>query len=310
MSLKKTLLSVFVSSVLFPFSLAAYQISFEPKISYSNEFYSDFFYTEDDQLKSRLDYCASFLFKTGLETGITFSHSKINFCFLTALPFRCGTLYDNDWKVEGLQTDRSFHNLRANLTADFSLEYKFDFPLSPHINLSPAVNVSYSFRDFGAEQGIAYKGTAYWTGLDKNYSWDSGYAVQKKVYGIGYTSNIFSIYTGFESIFSFSSHDFIFDAMISPFSYCFATDHHLNADEGHWYQMIQTGFFTFYDISAFYSYSFTNESKIALGIDLNFSTEMPGEFYYGYFAEEADLSDEKSALAVRKFSFTISYVLK
>ena len=290
------LLFLIISSVIY-----ANDIYIEPVISYSNSLYSDFLYTEYGKLNSRLDYASSYQFKTGAFFGFDSDFFKINVSGIFFLPQKCGTFYDSDWKIQNLKTSFSIHDLYNNWGLNFRFDSELKVPIREHFKLNSCFSFFYNFSSLSAKEGIAYKGTTYWTGLDHDVSWDSEYAVQKRVYGIDYRNHILSILLGTDFSFDIKNNSFGLKAFVSPFSFFFAIDHHLGKEGGSYYQMIQKGFFSLYEFNAYYSYKISDKIALDFACDFLFTRNIPGDFYFGYYAVDHIIADETSSFMLSQF---------
>ena len=294
------------------FSSSVFSLDFylSPVSSYSNEYYSDYLYSERGRLLSQLEYKASYLFKYGLNFAVINNNFEFDTNIKTSLPVKCGALYDSDWQKENLKTSLSFHDLYSTAVIDLEITTKYHINLGPFFTFSPSYSLIYNFRYFSAAQGTAFKGSPYWTGLDTYVSWDSEYAVQKKVYGIDYFNNIFSLKLALAGTFKINSHSISLCAGISPYTYILSIDHHLGSTGGSYYQMVQKACWSVFDFGLRYKYKLYNESFLFFDCNIDFSLILPGDLYYGYFAIENIIADETSALKYAEFNFVAGFSFK
>lgn len=278
--------------------------------AYNKESYNDYLIATSGKTNSLLEYKADYLFKEGLKANLEIRNFEINLSALFTLPFKCGDMYDSDWRASGIKTNYSHSDLYAGLGCDLilGLKYRFEIPAGNiDIFISPALVLSNSFISLKAKNTIGWCGDITHTHLDRHYSWDSPYAKKVKKYGINYCNNMTSIFCGLEASLKYKNFFSSAGALVSPFTYILAVDHHLNKEEGNWYQMIQKSSFAVWDFYASLGWSVNDKHSILLGADFSFCPEIPGDFYYGYFMTENIIADESSRFSFSKLAITISW---
>lgn len=267
---------------------------------------------------SRLEWEADYLFKLGVAGDLQIKNLDI-FCSASfPLPLECGKMYDSDWRTTGIRTNLSKSDLFINSGIDAVLGIKYNFEISRkwdlgksntdfHFNISPLVNITNSFIKLEAKNTIGWCGDRGHTHLDRDYSWDSEYAKKVKKYGIDLTNNITSIFCGVE--FSAVVKDIQVNAgfLISPYTYILSIDHHLNKEEGTFYQLVQKAYFKTMELYAAAGYSINKRNQLSLSVDYSFCPTINGDFYYGWFQIENILADETSRFSFSKFSLSLSW---
>ena len=287
-------------------------LSLEPKFGYSNKLMQDFLYSEYGSLNSRLDYEATSLFKTGMGMKFGVQNFFLETAYSVALPLHAGMLYDSDWHTEDLKTSYSYHEMNTSFGCDFSSRIKYSFPCTKHISLAPLAAFEYYYLEVKAENGIAWKGTTQWTGLDHNVSWDSPYAAKKRVYGIDFYNSISTFYLGLEAALNFEKFFVEAKTLVSPYTSILSVDHHLNKYEGTFYQMEQTGEFSVYKFELKGGWKHSKKNSVNLGSAFTFSKKMDGNLYFGYFAIPNDFieANESSSFKFSNFDLELSYEIK
>lgn len=278
--------------------------------SYNKEAIDYFVIDTNGKTNSKLEWQSDYLFKEGIKAGYKIKQLEVNLKALFALPFECGKMYDSDWRITDIKTNYSKSDLFAKFGADTSLGIKYNFELagkSASFFISPVLVISNSFISLAAKNTIGWCGDIWHTGLDQHQSWDSPYAKKVKKYGIDFKNNITSIFCGLEG--SAFIKDFSINAglLASPFTYIFSIDHHLNKEEGHYYQLIQKAYFAVWDFYASLGWSLNDKNSIILGTDFSFCPVIPGELYFGYYKIDNIIADETSSFSFNKLAITLSW---
>lgn len=278
--------------------------------AYKNQLFKDYLFDSPEVLNSRLDWDSDYLFTLGLTGGMKIGGVELFISSSFCLPFECGHMYDSDWRTVGLKTNYSISDLYTAFGNDSLIGLKYHF--LPGKNqagffISPVLLVSNSYIKYNAKNTIGWCGDVGHTGLSQNYSWDSPYATKWRKYGIDLTNNITSVFCGIE----FSKTIWAFEAnagvLVSPYTYIFSVDHHLNSGEGHYYMMIQEAVFSVLDFYFSGAYSINKRNAIILGASYSFSPRTDGDFYFGYYKTDYELSIDISGFDFKKFTTTLSW---
>ena len=278
--------------------------------SYCNETRNYYVIETTGKTNSLLEWNADYLFKEGITGGMKIGNWELNLSTQFCLPFECGKMYDSDWYVPQIKTNLSKSDLFTAFGNDTKLTLKYSFELGKtgsNFFVSPVVFISNSFIRLEARNTIGWCGDMGHTHLDQHYPWNSEYAKKVKKYGINLTNNITSVFCGAELKKQFGPLITNIGALISPFTYIFSIDHHLNKEEGNYYQMIQKALFKAWDFYGGIGYSINNKNTILLGADYNICPVIPGELYYGYYKIDHIIADETSRFSYNIFSLTLSW---
>lgn len=272
------------------------------------------------KVNSKLEWESDYLFKLGLGGDLQFKNIDF-FCVASfPLPLECGKMYDSDWRTVGIKTNLSKSDLFINSGIDATLGIKYNFEISCsgdlatsnndfHFYISPVVNITNSFIKLEAKNTIGWCGDRGHTHLDRDYSWDSEYAKKVKKYGIDLTNNITSVFCGVEASAVYNALQAKAGFLISPYTYILSIDHHLNKEEGNFYQLAQTAYFKTLEFYASTGYSINQKNQLVLSADYTFCPTINGDFYYGWFQIENILADETSSFAFSKLSLCLSWQL-
>ncbi len=282
----------------------------EVNSSYNKESLNDYLIETTGKTNSLLEWNADYLFREGITGGMQSGNLVLALSVNFPLPFECGKMYDSDWRTTGIKTNYSTSDLFAGFGCDTTFSIKYNFQLAQNKfcwYVSPVISVSNSFIKYQAKNTICWCGDIAHTHMDQNYSWDSQYAKKVKKYGIDFTNNITSLFCGLEGSIQIQNFTANVGTLASPFTYIFSIDHHLNKEEGHYYQMIQKAVFSVWDLYAGCGYLINQKNEILLSADYSFCPKIPGDFYYGYYKIDHIIADETSRFSFTKFSLTLSW---
>lgn len=284
--------------------------SVEIQTSYNNEKRNYCVIDESGKLNSLLEWQSDYLFKLGVVGNLKIGMLEILSSVAFPLPLNCGKMYDSDWRTAGIKTNFS----ESDLFTDFGFDavFGFKYNLKAHINnfnllISPVIAVSNSFISLKAKNTIGWCGDTNHTHLEKNYPWNSEYAKKVKKYGIDFKNNITSVLCGVEVSKQFNSFWANIGVLSSPYTYILSVDHHLNKEEGYFYQLIQKAYFLFWDFYTTAGYSINKKNMLLLSINYSFCPEINGDFYYGWYKIENIIADETSSFSYKSFSFCLSW---
>ncbi len=280
--------------------------------AYANEKRVYSVFDETGKENSRLEWEADYLFKLGITAGFRLGQFELFADALFPLPLECGKMYDSDWRTAGIKTNLSKSDLFIDFGCDASLGLKYNLELgsdNKSIIISPVIAISNSYLSLQAKNTIGWCGDTAHTHLDRDYSWDSEYEKKVKKYGIDLTNNITSVLFGVEASKGFGNIFVNAGILTSPYTYIICIDHHLNKEEGHYYQLIQKAYFKVWDFYAGAGYSINQNNAILFSTDFSFCPETAGDFYYGYYKIENIIADETSSFSFTKFSIHLSWQL-
>ncbi len=277
--------------------------------SYNKESLNDYLISTTGKTNSLLEWQADYLLREGLTAGVKHKKLEASLSAQFALPLKCGKMYDSDWREVGIKTNYSTSDLFAGFGCDSTLSIKYHLTLGNQLPffISPVAAVSNSFIKYHAKNTIGWCGDIAHTHLKEHHSWDSEYAKKVKKYGIDFTNNITSIFCGVEGVARFGNFTTNAGVLVSPFTFIFSIDHHLNKEEGHYYQMIQKPVFSVWDFYAGCGYSINQKNEIILSADYSFCPKISGDFYYGYYKIDNIIADETSQFSFSKFALTLSW---
>lgn len=280
--------------------------------AYSHEKYEYSLIDVKGKENSRLEWEADYLFKLGLRGAFKYQSFEVFASALFPLPFDCGKMYDSDWRTEGIKTNLSIHDFAVKFGCDAMLGIKYNFELGTDITaitISPILAISNSYISFAGKKGIGWGADIAHTGLPRDYSWDSEYAVKVKKFGIDFTSNSTSALLGVEVSKNFGGLFASAGILTSPYTFILSVDHHLNREEGNYYQLVQNAFFKVWDFYAATGYSVNSKNTLLLFADFSLCSSTPGYFYVGYYKIENTLVEETSRFSFSKLSFNLSWQL-
>ena len=288
------------------------KLSFNAAITtaYSSEKYEYSLIDVTGKENSRLEWQADYLFELGLKGAIKYGSLEFFASALFPLPLDCGKMYDSDWRTEGIKTNLSIHDLAVKFACDARLGIKYNFDLGRDkkaITISPIFAISNSYLSLAGQKGIGWGGDIAHTGLTRDYSWDSQYAVKVKKFGIDFTNNTTSVLLGLE--LSKSCRNVFVNAglLSSPYTFMLSVDHHLNTGEGNYYQLVQRAFFRSWDFYAATGYFINSKNLLIFKTDFSFCPRTSGEFYVGYYKIENNIVEETSRFSFSKFSLNLSW---
>lgn len=283
--------------------------SVEIQTSYNNEKRNYCVIDESGKLNSMLEWQSDYLFKLGVVGNLKIGMLEIFSSVAFPLPLNCGKMYDSDWRTTGIKTNFS----ESDLFTDFGFDAVFGFKYNlkacvKNFNLfiSPVIAVSNSFISLKAKNTIGWCGDTNHTHLEKNYPWNSEYAKKVKKYGIDFKNNITSVFLGIEIEKQFGRFYTGTGVLTSPYTYILSVDHHLNKEDGNYYQLVQKSFFSVWDFYICAKYFLSSKSLISFTADYSFCPPVIGDFYFGYFKIENIIADETSRFDFSKLSFSIS----
>ncbi len=288
------------------------KLSFNASITtaYNSEKYEYSLIDVTGKENSRLEWEADYLFKLGLNGTLKYGGLEFFVSALFPLPLDCGKMYDSDWRTEGIKTNLSIHDLALKFGCDATLGIKYNFELgrgNKAISVSPIVAISNSYISLAGQKGIGWVGDIAHTGLARDYSWDSEYAVKVKKFGIDFTSNSTSALLGVEISKSFGGLYASAGLVSSPYTFILSVDHHLNKEEGNYYQLAQQAFFRVWDFYAATGYFVNSKNILIFTTDFSLCPTTPGNFYVGYYKIENTLVEETSRFSFSKISFCLSW---
>ena len=259
-------------------------------------------------INSKLEWRSDYFFKLGLTEEITITAFDF-FCSLAfPLPFKCGKMYDSDWYTPGIKTNLSISNLFVHSGFDAELGIKYNFDIYG-FTISPLISISNSFIKLQAKNTIGRCGDMRHTHLEQNYPWNSEYSKKVKKFGIDFWNNITSVFCGIEAAKNFGAVKANAGILVSPYTYILSVDHHLNKEEGHYYQLIQKAYFKVWDFYAQTGYSLNKKNMICLAADYSFCPVTNGDFYFGWFKIENILADETSSFAFSNLALRLSWTI-
>lgn len=284
----------------------------ELKSSYKNQIFRDYLFDSPDLLNSRLDWDADYLFYLGLTGGMKIKGLELFVSTDFTLPFECGHMYDSDWRTPGMKTNFSISDLYPAFGNDSLIGIKYHFlpgKNQAEFFISPVLIISNSYMRYNAKNTIGWCGDIKHTGLTQNYPWDSEYATKWRKYGIDLTNNITSVFCGLELSKKIRAFEAAGGILVSPYTYIFSIDHHLNSGEGKYYLMIQEAWFSVLDFYLSTGYSINKKNQIILSAQYSFCPRIDGEMYFGYNATNYELTIDISGFSFNKFTTTLSWRL-
>ena len=288
------------------------KLSFNASITtaYSSEKYEYSLIDVTGKENSRLEWEADYLFKLGVNGALKYGGLEFWVNALFPLPLDCGKMYDSDWRTEGIKTNLSIHDLAVKFGCDARLGIKYNFELgagNKAVTVSPILVISNSYISLAGQKGIGWGGDIAHTGLARDYSWDSEYAVKVKKFGIDFTSNATSALLGGEVSKIYRNIFVRAGILSSPYTFILSVDHHLNKEEGNYYQLAQQAFFRVWDFYTAAGFFVNSKNVLLFTTDFSFCPTTPGNFYVGYYKIENNLVEETSRFSFSKFSLNLSW---
>ena len=303
---KSIALIIFIFLFSFAEKLNAISASFSPVISYNNN--SSAYAIYDEKIKnSLLEWNASYFAKAGYEAKFNFGAFSLSNTTLFNLPLKCGNQYDSDWRTQNIKTNYSTGDLYTDFGFDFEVEIKYQFKAAETFYIFPLLAFKNYYTQFRAKNIWAWCGDTYHTGLGQNVEWNDAASVRVKKYGIDLYSEIAAFYLGFELEKTFGPLALGTKVLLSPYTFMLNVDHHLNKEEGHWYQLIEKAVFKTWDFSLYAEYEVKAKNFINLAINTTFCPQTPGDFYFGYFDIENIIADETSTFGFSFFSIKMGW---
>ena len=309
--MKKLFVVIFV--FFFPFLVFGredFSLAVEPRLSYNNNTITYKIYDPLGAKNSQLDWESQYLIKAGVGVSAVFNKITLDGLLLFDLPFRTGVMYDSDWRTVGLKTNLSEHELFAGFGCDFKLEFKYDFSLPADFFVSPVVSLQNYYSSFNAKNTIGRCGDTAHTHLEQNYAWNSEHSKKVKKYGIDYYCENVIFFGGLQLQKDLDNFSFKLKALVSLYNYVFSVDHHLNKEDGTYYQLIQKSILSVQEYSVLCSYAINEKNSFNLGFSYSFCPERPADFYYGYFITDNIIADETAGLEFTRMSVNAGWQIK
>ncbi len=277
-----------------------------PFVSYNNDTITYSIY-DGPKLNSQLDWETPYLFKTGLKFSFDFNNLILDFSNAAAIPVKCGTMYDSDWYTENIKTNLSKHNLHAGFCYDLDITLKYRFELENLFSILPLISFNYSHSSLKAQKGIGWCGDTGHTQLIKDYPWDSEYAVKVNKFGIDFYNNTFIFFIGAGLEKSLGSLQFGINAQVSPYIYVSSIDHHLNDGDGRYYLLLQSAWFSCFNLELPCSYMINDKNKLCIIPKYSYCKEIKGVFYSGKEKVRSNRSDQPCSFNFSKFALCIAW---
>ena len=280
-------------------------VSVEPFVAVSRGtlgemMYYDSFYDSSRKI-SYLEWEKN-LFLFGMSTEL--EYKKIHFEAGAASSFfeqNSGEMRDSDYlnpEDYSMKTTYSIGDNSAVENYEFHASLYYDFETLSWLTLSPLVGFSYSYDSFERREAEGWysDGKHWWydeTSIHypQNY-WNGSRNVTLKLAQIDFYRKTFTTWAGFKAkITPYRRLHFIFDLLISPYSYFYAVDSH-HAQESvtkkmykRHYKMIQTSYMNMLLLSAGAVFSVNEIFDITIGCFYSFTFEAErGTLYTDYVA--------------------------
>ena len=283
-------------------------VAIRPFISYNNDTVSYSIYDEEGQnLVSKLDWEALYLFKPGIEAGLSFKNWSLNFSGAIAIPAECGIMYDSDWYTPKIKTNLAKSRLDADLCYDLKIQLSHRFFLPKGFCVAPLIAYNYSHSVFRAKDTVSWCGDSGHTGLYYDVPWNNEQAVKVSKFGIDFfnDTSIFFIGAGLEKVFG--KWQLEAEALVSPFIYISSIDHHLNNYGGRYFLLIQKGWFSAFNLNLNCTYSIDKKNSLYMAPAFSYCKETRGVFYFGQKESDEKLCDQPCGFSFVKFSLKIGW---
>lgn len=288
--------------------LAAKTTVIEPIVSYSNEQIKYNIYNTNGNLNSCLEWQADYLLKTGVAFSIQNTNFKFSVLTLFDLPFRCGNMQDSDWRSEKIKTNFCKGELYSGFGFDLEFNFEYSIRLNDNFCIMPQILITNSYTSFKSKKVTGWCGDMTHTNLPYNVAWNDESSKKVRKYGIDLYNNLTCLYFGIAMEQTWSNIKLGVSAKISPFSNIICIDHHLNKEEGHFYQLIVNPISSKFDLWTILTLDKIFSIHLLTTYSLNPDTF--GDFYFGYFHIDNILADENCSLKLSELSFKIGLQIK
>lgn len=281
-----------------------FSFSVEPNFSFNNDSLTYKIY-DGTRVNSQLDWNASYLFKAGIGLNFEIENLIVSNANLFSLPLKCGIMYDSDWYTEGIKTNLSVHDLQTDFCYDFSLDLKYRFSVPQNFYFYQVLSLKNFYSQFRAKEGTGWCGDMAHTGLDEDHPWNSEFNVCVEKNGINLDNTISAFFLGLEIQKDFDRFFFDVAFLTAPFVYISSLDHHLNAEGGRYYLLIQNAFFSCYEVDIKSGIHLNKKNVLKFSTDLSFSPELKGVLYFGKKRSNEELADETASFSLKKSSVSV-----
>ena len=189
--------------------------------------------TYTDKLDSLLEWNYDSALLAGGRVSYKIKNFGLDFSLAATVQASEGIMTDHDYmynKDGQLEWSRSIHDTKVYIGESFITPY-IRIPFS-FVEVRPLVSLGGGFKTFEGDKGTAYKGNPDYTSDGRLHSWDDEESAEKKVYGINYSEYSFYSFLVAEFFFDFiEGFKFSVKAALSPFTYHYAKDTHLDKTE-------------------------------------------------------------------------------
>ncbi|MBQ0052176.1 MAG: omptin family outer membrane protease [Treponema sp.] len=273
-----------------------FHLSIEPFLSYSRGTIDEIIYTDSDKYKrSLLEWDRNiFLYGTGIQSQYKNFHLDLNFS--SSIPnLKCGLMKDSDWFNNdnfSMKTTYSVGDNKNRNNFDISAKTKFDFKLSNHFTISPAMQFQYNYDSFVRMEAEGWYGQEGYSSDGNHHNWYDSEAmhfpseerwdeekqryVRYKLLGIKYFRNSFVSWFGFDFAFILKKFSTSFSAFFSPLEYNQVQDTHIG---GSILKQNQTDNFSKYKFSIDASYLLTEYLALSFKTEYLTGNTIKGDLY-------------------------------
>ena len=286
----------------------------EPTAGFKEGTYGEYIYTSVSisEPLSYLEWNLNPLWTLGLNFHGKYKNFGFNLNTSFGLPSQCGTMYDSDWDIfKDLKVMYSINEVYSSLNFDGFLDVFYDFDFSSFFSISPFCSLYYSYSSLSAKNGYGWYGTDIYSLNHNEVSWDDPNArffSKGKLFGIDFLRHSFFTFFGLMLRIEYDRLCLSSGFMISPFSYFYTDDHHLNRKNGYHFIEIQKAFWADYRLDFEILVRLTKKINLLNHIQFLFGKNVFGDFsVINVYSNDGELyiTDQKSSSFLNLLSFNI-----
>ncbi|WP_407399249.1 omptin family outer membrane protease [Treponema sp.] len=299
-----------------PFSLFAEKnLSVSPYFSIKSGTLYEYLYSSENSNNevSLLEWDYSQLYCLGLKTSFENKNAEFYFGFDFALPLECGNMYDSDYFYKNGIKNKCNYSSSNNYSklifnSIFGANYRFSF--FERLSITPEFQLQYTFAKFKAQNGHGRYGRAPYSKTGTDVNWDSEDAkIISKLYGCEFYRHNLYTWTGLTLSYDFTNK---FNAglgfFLSPFSYTYSVDHHLNKPTYDTYlKMEGHGNLSKFKYKLFSNTSINHNLILYTHIEFITGNTDKGISKIADFTEKYYPLDQKNGANIKQTDFTIGF---
>lgn len=291
---RNSILTVFILLFSPFFAEANFNFSSEPNIGVQFGKLDESVYASEGYRCSLLEWEISPLWTVGY--GISGNHNKLYFdsSINISLPVKCGSMHDFDWNKNGINYNYSKHENYSRINTNLKISLYYLFKITEKLNFGPSIDITDIYNSFESKNGYGWYGNSNHSLTGETVPWNDENAKEVKVYGIQYSRNSFFIFIGFNSLFTANEKTSIqFSCYASPFTFVYASDHHMDASSGFHFQGFQYAPMASYKMCLKFRYFLNKKIAISSALDVHYMKTIKGTLLSDYYEGKIVPTDQK-----------------